>query len=108
MRIRDAIDLRMHRSEHVGVTMTDTRHCGAAGRIQIFLAGAIGDPAALRASRNRIVAAQLAMKDVRFVVHQKPDANYCAPRSCASGAQRTLGALLSATSGLLATFLIGL
>ncbi len=36
VRVRDAIDLRVHRSQHVRMAVTEARHRSAAGRVQIL------------------------------------------------------------------------
>ena len=47
VRIGQRVDLRMHRGEHVGMPVSEARHRGTAGGVEIALSARVGDPAAV-------------------------------------------------------------
>ena len=65
VRVREPVDLRVHRREHVGMAVAEARHGGAAGRVEILLAGCVDEPHAAAADGHRRRRAQLAVEDVR-------------------------------------------
>jgi D-amino-acid dehydrogenase len=67
--ISDAVDLRVHRGEHVRVRVPKARHGRAARGVEVCLPGRIGDPAAAGAGGDRVVTSQLAVQQVGVVVH---------------------------------------
>ena len=69
MRIRQRVNLRVHRGEHVGMPMAEARHRGAARGVEIALSTCVGDPATVTGHRDRVLTAQLAMKNSRLGVH---------------------------------------
>ena len=61
MRIRERVNLRVHRGEHVGMPVSEARHRGTTGGVEIALSTRVGDPATVTGHRDRVLTAQLAM-----------------------------------------------
>ena len=64
VRVGEAVDLRVHRREHIGVAVAEAGHRRAAGRVEIAPALRVDDPDALSSDRHRRRRAELAMEDV--------------------------------------------
>jgi hypothetical protein len=52
MRIRQSVDLRVHRLQHVRVAVTEARDRGAAGGIEVLLARVVDDADAATTHRE--------------------------------------------------------
>src|SRR4029453_18438811 len=63
MRGREAVDLRVHRREDVGMAVAEARHRGAAGRVEILFAAGVDQPGAVAADGNGRGRTKLAVKD---------------------------------------------
>jgi hypothetical protein len=64
VRVGDAIDLRVHRGQHVGMAMAEARHRGAAGGVEIAAAVGVDDGAAAAGGGHRQRAAELTVQNV--------------------------------------------
>ena len=64
MGIFEPVELRAHGRDDVGMRMAETRHRGAAGGVDIFLARGVADEDAFRALRDRIGMVDLPVQDV--------------------------------------------
>ena len=63
VRVREPVDLRVHRGEHVGVAMTKARDGGAAAGVEIASAAVVDDVHAARRHGLRRHRRKLAMQD---------------------------------------------
>jgi hypothetical protein len=64
MRVRNALDLLVHRAQDVGVAVAEAGHRGAARGVDIGLAVAVDELDPAPGDRDRQRPAQLAMQDV--------------------------------------------
>src|SRR5436190_23109486 len=64
VRVRDLVDLGVHRGEDVRVTVAKAGDRSTAGRVDVLLAVLVGDEQALRGYGDGYVGAQGAMDDV--------------------------------------------
>jgi hypothetical protein len=64
MRVGKLVDLRVHRLQHVRVTVTEARDCCAARGIDVLLARGVNETDSATAHRERQCAAKLPMQDV--------------------------------------------
>ncbi len=65
VRVREPVDLRMHRRQHIGVAVAEARHGGAARRVEILLARGVGEIDAATRDGDGRRRAQIAVEDVR-------------------------------------------
>jgi len=65
VRIFELVDLRAHGRKNVRMRMAEARDRGAAGRIDVFLAGLVADDDALARHGGRIIMADGPMQHVR-------------------------------------------
>ena len=64
VRVGEAVDLRVHRRQHVRMAVAEAGHRGAAGGVEILLAGGVDDRAAVAGDGHRRRALQVAVEDV--------------------------------------------
>ena len=64
VRVGEAVDLRVHRRQHVGVAVAEARHRGAAAGVDVLLAGGVGDEHAAAGDGDRRRVAEMAVEDV--------------------------------------------
>jgi hypothetical protein len=60
----ESVELRLHRRDDVGMRMAETGHGGAAGGVEILLAGVVVDVNAFAAHGDRVVVTNLTMEYV--------------------------------------------
>ncbi len=65
VRVRKAVDLRVHRGEHVGMRMAEAGHGRAAAGVDVLAALAVGDADAFGCDGDRRQGLELAMEYVR-------------------------------------------
>src|SRR5258706_9330546 len=63
MRVSVRVYRLVHRPQHVGVTVTETRHRRSAGRIEVFLALVVDDADAAPRDGERERVTRVAMED---------------------------------------------
>ena len=64
MRVFERVELRAHGGENVGMRMAEAGHRGAAGGVDVVLAGRVADEDALARHGRRIVVGDGAVQDV--------------------------------------------
>ena len=63
VRIGDLVYLFVHRLCDVGMAVTEARNSGAAGGVQVSLAGGVFDPGAMTGDGQRKLGSQLTMQN---------------------------------------------